>query len=37
MRIEATSGDEHKVWLTDDEIEDLQRATPSQRQSVVAG
>jgi len=35
MRIEATSGDEHKVWLTDQEIEDLRRATRSQRDDLI--
>jgi len=35
MRIEATSGDEHKVWLTDGEIEDLRRATNSQRDDII--
>ncbi|MDS0223805.1 site-specific integrase [Haloarcula sp. S1AR25-5A] len=35
MRIEATAGDEHKVWLTDEEIEDLRRATNSQRDDII--
>lgn len=35
MRVEATKGNEHKVWLTDDEIEDLRRATNSQRDDLV--
>ena len=35
MRIEATNGDEHKVWLTDSEIEDLRRATNSQRDDLI--
>jgi len=35
MRIEATSGDGHKVWLTDEEIEDLRRATQSQRDDII--
>jgi integrase len=35
MRIEATSGDEHKVWLTDEEIENLRRATRSQRDDII--
>jgi integrase len=35
MRIEATSGDEHKVWLTDEEVEDLRRAAASYRDDVV--
>jgi len=35
MRIEATEGNEHKVWLTDGEIEDLRRATNSQRDDII--
>ena len=35
MRIEATEGNEHKVWLTDEEIEDLRRATNSQRDDII--
>ena len=35
MRIEATAGNEHKVWLTDSEIEDLRRATNSQRDDLL--
>lgn len=35
MRIESTSGDEHKVWLTDGEIEDLRRAARSQRDDII--
>jgi integrase len=35
MRIEATAGNEQKVWLTDDEIEDLRRATTSQRDDLI--
>jgi len=35
MRIEATNGDEHKVWLTDGEIEDLRRAANSARDDLV--
>jgi len=35
MRIEATEGNEHKVWLTDSEIEDLRRATNSQRDDLI--
>jgi integrase len=35
MRIESTSGDEHKVWLTDGEIEELRRATRSQRDDII--
>ena len=35
MRIESTAGNEHKVWLTDGEIEDLRRATTSQRDDII--
>ncbi|MBO4249497.1 site-specific integrase [Halomicrobium sp. IBSBa] len=35
MRIEATDGNEYKVWLTDPEVEDLRRATNSQRDDLV--
>ena len=35
MRIEATDGNEHKVWLTDSEIDDLRCATNSQRDDLV--
>ena len=35
MRIEATAGNEHKVWLTDGEIEDLRPATNSQRDDLI--
>ncbi|WP_336339674.1 site-specific integrase [Haloarcula brevis] len=35
MRIESTAGNEHKVWLTDSEIEDLRRATNSQRDDII--
>lgn len=35
MRIESTAGNEHKVWLTDSEIEDLRQATNSQRDEIV--
>lgn len=35
MRVEATAGNEHKVWLTDNEIEDLRRATNSQRDDII--
>jgi len=35
MRIESTAGNEHKVWLTDDEIESLRRATTSQRDDII--
>jgi len=35
MRVEATGGNEHKVWLTDTEIDDLRRATTSQRDDII--
>ncbi|MFC7026374.1 site-specific integrase [Halomicroarcula sp. GCM10025324] len=35
MRIEATNGNEHKVWLTDSEIEDLRRAANSSRDDLL--
>jgi integrase len=35
MRVEATAGNEHKVWLTDPEIEHLRRATTSQRDDII--
>ena len=35
MRVEATAGDEWKVWLTDSEVEDLRRATNSQRDDLI--
>jgi integrase len=36
MRLEATAGDdEMKVWLADDEIEDLRRAAASQRDDLI--
>jgi len=35
MRIESTAGNEHKVWLTDSEIDDLRRATNSQRDDII--
>jgi integrase len=35
MRLEAASGDETKVWPTDEEIEDLRRATASQRNDLI--
>jgi integrase len=35
MRLEAASGGETKVWLTDEEIEDLRRATASQRNDLI--
>ena len=35
MRIESTEGNEYKVWLTDGEIEDLRRATNSQRDDII--
>jgi len=35
MRIESTAGNEHKIWLTDDEIEALRQATTSQRDDII--
>lgn len=35
MRVESTAGNEWKVWLTDSEIEDLRRATNSQRDDII--
>jgi len=35
MRVEATAGDEWKVWLTDGEIEDLRRAANSTRDDLI--
>jgi integrase len=35
MRLEAARGGETKVWLTDEEIEDLRRATASQRNDLI--
>lgn len=35
MRIETTAGNEHKAWLTDSEIENLRRATNSQRDDLL--
>ena len=35
MRKETTSGDEVKVWLTDDEVEELRRAASSRRDDLV--
>jgi len=35
MRKETTAGDEVKVWLTDDEIEELRRAAGSRRDDLV--
>jgi integrase len=35
MRIEATAGNEYKVWLTDEEIEDLRRAANSTRDDII--
>jgi len=35
MRIESTAGNEHKVWLTDSEIEDLRRAAKSTRDDLI--
>jgi len=35
MRIESTAGNEHKVWLTDEEIENLRRAANSTRDDII--
>jgi len=35
MRLESTTGDETKVWLTDEEIEELRRSTASQRDDLI--
>jgi len=35
MRVEATAGNEYKVWLTDDEIEELRRASQNQRDDLI--
>jgi integrase len=35
MRLESTSGNETKVWLTDDELEDLRRATATLRDDLI--
>jgi integrase len=37
MRLESTSGDsrEVKVWLTDDDVDDLRRAAASQRDDII--
>lgn len=35
MRLESTPGDETKVWLTDDEIEELRRSTASLRDDLI--
>ena len=36
MRLEATeSPDQYKVWMTDDEIEDLRRATAGYRDDII--
>jgi integrase len=35
MRIESTKGEEYKVWLTDDEVEELRRATTSHRDDLI--
>ena len=35
MRVEATGGNQMKVWLTDDEIEDIRRATASLRDDII--
>jgi len=35
MRLEATSGNSTKVWMTDDELEDLRRAAASRRDDII--
>jgi len=37
MRLEATAGnnDQHKVWMTDAELEDLERVAASQRDHII--
>lgn len=35
MRLESTKGDETKVWLTDEEIEQLRRSTASLRDDLI--
>ncbi len=35
MRLESTSGNETKVWLTDDEVEQLRRTTASLRDDLI--
>ena len=35
MRVELTSGGESKVWLTNDEIDELCRATASLRDDLI--
>jgi len=35
MRVESTNRNEHKVWLTDSEIDDLRRAANSQRDDII--
>lgn len=35
MRLEATSGSSTKVWMTDNELEDLRRAAASRRDDLV--
>jgi len=35
MRLEATSGNSTKVWMTDDEIDDLRRAAASRRDDLI--
>jgi len=35
MRKESTEGDEYKVWLTDDEIDELRRAADSRRDDLI--
>ncbi len=35
MRLEATNGNSTKVWMTDDELEDLRRAAGSRRDDII--
>lgn len=35
MRLEATNGNSTKVWMTDDELDDLRRAAASRRDDIV--
>jgi len=35
VRIETTAGNEHKIWLTDNEIKDLRQATNSKRDDLM--
>jgi len=35
MRVESADGDEHKVWLTDSDIEDLRRVANGRRDDII--